>query len=95
MFKSIHLKLNRCLQELSDLADDAQYAAEAQHRSRHRQDDMLVWLELIADGKATTVADEFERLLDTTAKAGGKITNVVLKDLVRQAVIAAASNTKK
>ena len=91
MFGKIRELLERLILQNAGLAEDVDDVGEMVHETRDKVDSLTTWIELLADTKADDVAYEFSKLLDAHTKAGHKITNVALQQLVHQAVL----NTKK
>jgi hypothetical protein len=89
MFKKIHEKLNALIREVDFVGDrltvNRKINAETSFVMQKRLESIETWMELAVDTRADEVADRFDDLLREHSKKN-KVTNQVLKDLVRQAV---------
>lgn len=89
MFGKIHDKLDKLLGELNNLSSCIalmrRIGSDTSFEMQKRLDSIETWMELAVDTKADDIADRFDDLLREHSKKG-KVTNQVLKDLVRQAV---------
>jgi len=89
MFRKIHEKLNKLFIELerlgSNIALMRRLGAETSFEMQKRLESIETWMELAVDTRADEVAERFDELLREHSKKN-KVTNQVLKDLVRQAV---------
>lgn len=86
MFSKIYKRFEWLTEDLENLTREfrsfkalfTQVAGESQRRA----ESIETWMELAVDTKADEIADRFDELL---REHNGKVTNQVLKDLVRQA----------
>lgn len=86
MFKKIYEKIEEVRWEVVNLVHEFRafkslFSATAGESTR-RMDSIETWMELAVDTKADEIAERFDQLL---REHNGKVTNQVLKDLVRQA----------
>lgn len=86
MFGKIHERLDHISNHVRDVWMEIS-ALRSGSRREHldlqlRLDSIETWMELAVDTKADEIAERFDQLL---REHKGKVTNQVLKDLVRQA----------
>lgn len=86
MFGKIHEKIATVRADVVNLTHEFRSFKDLFHamagESQRRAESIEIWMELAVDTKADEIAERFDALL---REHNGKVTNQVLKDLVRQA----------